>query len=61
MTFDKLFLDWIIKSIAKLILTIANEHTLSCLDIKLGPLIFMYMHKGFASKNSKMTIRNIFS
>ena len=32
-SFDKLFLDWIIKSIAKLILTIANEHTLSCLNI----------------------------
>ena len=54
----KFFLHRIIKPVTKLILTIANKYTRSCLSIKLRPLIFGNMHKSLASKDTQVIIRD---
>ena len=54
----KLFLHRIIKLVTKLILTIANEYTGSCLRIKLRPFIFRNVHKSLASKDTQVIIRD---
>ena len=54
----KFFLHWIIKPVTKLILTIANKYTRSCLSIELRPLIFGDMHKSLASKDTQVIIRD---